>query len=274
MDDLWVPPAEQASAFRREGWTKLPRLLGDAELARLQEIYACEEEAGASTLMGQVGEGAATAGFAYQAHPDMAKMWDNRIDLRMRWPELHRVVARYATVAEALIGCEEVKVFWDKTFTKPPVAVGTRQSVWHQDYPFNPIDRRGFLSVWIAVDDVTEEMGAMRFVPGSHRLGPLGRFDLVGRDHGWDETLRPEDRELVSDPVTQPLAAGEATVHDGLTLHGAGENLSDRPRRGWTIIYIPAETRWTGGPHPHADNNIAGMVLGDTWDDPRFEVQR
>ena len=274
MDDLWAPPAEQASAFRREGWTKLPRLLGDAELTRLQEIYACEEEAGASTLMGQVGEGAATAGFAYQAHPDMAKMWDNRIDLRMRWPELHRVVARYAKVAEALIGCEEVKVFWDKTFTKPPVAVGTRQSVWHQDYPFNPIDRRGFLSVWIAVDDVTEEMGAMRFVPGSHRLGPLGRFDLVGRDHGWDETLRPEDRELVSDPVTQPLAAGEATVHDGLTLHGAGENLSDRPRRGWTIIFIPAETRWTGGPHPHADNNIAGMVLGDTWDDPRFEVQR
>lgn len=275
MSDRWQPTADQVSSFRREGWTKLPRLLNDSEVERLQEIYAIEEETGASTLMGKVaGDEHDGEGFAYQAHPDMAKMWDNRIDLRMRWPELQLVVARYAAVAEELIGCEQVKVFWDKTFTKPPASAGTRQSVWHQDYPYNPIDRRGFLSVWIAVDHVTEQMGAMRFVPGSHRLGPLGRFDLVGREHEWDETLRPEDRELVSAPVTQPLQAGEATVHDGLTLHGAGPNLSDRPRRGWTIIFIPAETRWTGGPHPHADNNISGMVLGDTWDDPRFDVYR
>ena len=275
MSEVFAPPGEQVSAFRREGWTKLPRLFDEVELARLQEIYAIEEETGASTLMGQVAEDEADAeAFAYQAHPDMAKMWDNRIDLRIRWPELQVMVARFAVVAEALIGCDEVLVFWDKTFTKPPAAVGTRQSVWHQDYPYNPIDRRGFVSVWIAVDDVTEEMGAMRFVPGSHRLGPLGRFDLVGREHDWDETLRPEDRELVSDPVTQPLLAGEATVHDGLTLHGAGENLSDQPRRGWTMIFMPSETRWTGGLHPHADNNIDGMVLGDTWTDPRFRVQR
>jgi ectoine hydroxylase-related dioxygenase (phytanoyl-CoA dioxygenase family) len=275
MSEVFAPPGEQVSAFRREGWTKLPRLFDEVELARLQEIYAIEEETGASTLMGQVAEHEADAeAFAYQAHPDMAKMWDNRIDLRIRWPELQVMVARFAVVAEALIGCDEVLVFWDKTFTKPPAAVGTRQSVWHQDYPYNPIDRRGFVSVWIAVDDVTEEMGAMRFVPGSHRLGPLGRFDLVGREHDWDETLRPEDRELVSDPVTQPLLAGEATVHDGLTLHGAGENLSDQPRRGWTMIFMPSETRWTGGLHPHADNNIDGMVLGDTWTDPRFRVQR
>lgn len=275
MTEVFAPSGEQVSAFRREGWTKLPRLFDDIELARLQEIYEIEEATGTSTLMGQVAEDEAEAeAFAYQAHPDMAKMWDNRIDLRMRWPELQAIVARFAAVAEALIGCEEVLVFWDKTFTKPPAAVGTRQSVWHQDYPYNPIDRRGFVSVWIAVDDVTKEMGAMRFVPGSHRLGPLGRFDLVGREHDWDETLRPEDLELVSDPVTQPLLAGEATVHDGLTLHGAGENLSDRSRRGWTIIFMPSETRWTGGLHPHADNNIDGMVLGDTWTDPRFRVQR
>ncbi|MGI9621709.1 MAG: phytanoyl-CoA dioxygenase family protein [Acidimicrobiales bacterium] len=267
----WAPPPEQISAFRREGWTKLPRLLDDQHLARLGEIYATEEETGTSTLMGQVGD---DDGFAYQAHPDMDKMWTNRIDLRLRWPELQPIVALYAGVAEELIGCDEVIVFWDKTFTKPPEKAGTRQSVWHQDYPYNPIDRRGFVSVWLAVHDVTAEMGAMRFVPGSHRLGPLGRFDLVGREHEWDEVLRPEDRELVSAPITQPLEAGEATVHDGLTLHGAGENVSDQPRWGWTMIFIPAETRWTGGPHPHADNNIPGMTLGDTWNHRRFQVQR
>ena len=50
----FAPSPEQVSAFRREGWTKLPRLLDDAELARVQEIYEIEERTGASTLMGQV----------------------------------------------------------------------------------------------------------------------------------------------------------------------------------------------------------------------------
>ena len=265
---------EQISEFRSEGWTRLPRLLDDAELARLREIVGIEEETGVSTLMGEVATDDEGEGFSYQAHPDMAKMWSNRIDLRMRWPEVQKIVTRYASIAEALIGCDEVRIFWDKTFTKPPAHEGTRESVWHQDYPYNPIDRRGFLSVWFAIDDVTEEMGAMRFVPRSHRLGPLGRLDLIGREHTWQELMRPDDLEIVKEPVVVPLAAGEATVHDGLTLHGAGQNLSDRPRRGWTMIFIPSETRWTGGPHPHADNNIPGMVLGDTWDDPRFIVER
>lgn len=258
--------------FRREGWVKLPRITDDAQLERLQEIYDIEEETGSSTLSGQSGEDGLKGDFAYQTHPDMTKMWTNRIDLRLRWPELQDLVRTYSKLALAFIGCPEVLVFWDKTFTKPPKTEGTRQSVWHQDLPYNPIDRRGFLSVWIAVNDVSEQMGAMRFIPRSHRLGPLGRLDLIGQDHTWEELLRPDDLEIVKPPVTQPLAAGEATVHDGLTLHGAGENSSDKPRRGWTIIFIPSDTRWTGGPHPHAQNNIPGMKLGDTWDYPQFRI--
>ncbi|MEQ8718403.1 MAG: phytanoyl-CoA dioxygenase family protein [Acidimicrobiales bacterium] len=263
--------ADVVSRFRREGWIRLPRLLSDDEVARVREIYAIEEETGTSKLMGDV-TGDDDDRFAYQRDPKMTKMWSNRIDLRLRWPELQRIVALYAIVARSLLGADDVRVFWDKTFTKPTAAEGTRESVWHQDLPYNPIDRRGFMSVWFAVTDVTAEMGAMRFVPGSHRLGPLGRFDLVGDEHTWDFALRPEDRDLVGEPVTVPLAAGEATVHDGLTLHGAGPNLTDTPRRGWTMIFIPADTRWTGGPHPHADNNIAGMVMNDTFDDERFLV--
>ena len=158
------------SEFRREGWIKLPRLIGDEQLARLQEIYEIEEATGSSSLSGEIGEDGVKDSFAYQTHPDMTKMWSNRIDLRLRWPELQGLVRLYSKVALALIGCPEVLVFWDKTFTKPPIAEGTRQSVWHQDLPYNPIDRRGFLSVWIAVEDVSEEMGAMRFIPRSHRL--------------------------------------------------------------------------------------------------------
>ena len=113
------------SEFRREGWVKLPRLIGDEQLARLREIYEIEEQNGSNTLSGEAGEDGVKESFAYQTHPDMAKMWDNRIDLRLRWPELQEVVRLYSKVALAFIGCSEVLVFWDKTFTKPPLTEGT-----------------------------------------------------------------------------------------------------------------------------------------------------
>jgi ectoine hydroxylase-related dioxygenase (phytanoyl-CoA dioxygenase family) len=96
-----------------------------------------------------------------------------------------------------LTGEDDVRVFWDKTFVKPPAAEGTRESVWHQDFPYNPIDRRGMLTVWMAIEDVPANAGALRFVPGSHRLGPLGRLDLVSEEYRPADLLRDDDMGLV-----------------------------------------------------------------------------
>jgi len=149
-------------------------------------------------------------------------MWSNAFDLRLRFGVVADIVARLADVARALLGDDDVKVFWDKTFVKPPASEGTRESVWHQDFPYNPIDRRGMLTIWVALEDVPAESGALRFVPRSHHLGPLGRLDLVSQDYELDDILRSDDFDLVGDAVTVPLLAGDATAHDALTLHGAG----------------------------------------------------
>jgi|GEM_PF-159458 len=268
--DLVTP--DMVATYRRQGYLKLPALLDGQELADLAELCRATESEPPAGLAGFVDDdGDGTARFAYHADERYQRMWSNSFDLRLRYPEVMDLVARFAVIAEALVG-EEVRVFWDKTFVKPPADQGTRQSVWHQDFPYNPIDRRGMLTVWLAIEDVPAESGALRFVPRSHRLGPLGRLDLIGHDHELDELLRDDDRELVGDPVTVPLAAGEATVHDALTLHGAGPNVTDRPRRAWTVVYLPASTLYLGGPHPQEGINDLDLVPFEPFDHPRFVI--
>jgi hypothetical protein len=264
---------EHVATFRREGFLRVGRVVQSGELRDLQRIAIAEENGDTGGLVGDSDDAPALAAtYGYHRDPKYRQMWTNAFDLRLRHPELVPIVRRCATIARQLIGTDDIRVFWDKTFSKPPLQQGTRESVWHQDWPYLPIDRRGFLAFWIAVEDVTEASGAMRFVPRSHRLGPLGRLDLVGADHQLSDILRPDDLAEVGDPITVPLAAGEATIHDGLTLHGAGPNLTDRPRRGWTIVFLPGDTLWTGGPHPHAELNRYLDQVNGPFDHPRFQV--
>jgi hypothetical protein len=44
---------------------------------------------------------------------------------------------------------------------------------------------------------------------------------------------------LKADGVPQPLKAGGCTIHAGRTLHYAGPNLTDEPRRAYIVNYRP-----------------------------------
>jgi ectoine hydroxylase-related dioxygenase (phytanoyl-CoA dioxygenase family) len=97
---------------------------------------------------------------------------------------------------------------------------GQQAQVLHYEqnlYPL-PRDRDVMLTAIWALDDFTAENGATRVVPGSHE-GPARTPDLV-------ETV----------PVEMP--AGSVFLFSGQLYHGAGANVSDRPRLGVAIDYI------------------------------------
>ena len=52
-------------------------------------------------------------------------------------------------------------------FGKPP-RVG-KQTPWHQDGQYWPIQPLATCTVWVALDDSTTENGCLRYIPGSHR---------------------------------------------------------------------------------------------------------
>eukprot|EP01104_Vermistella_antarctica_P013689 TRINITY_DN4184_c0_g1_i3.p1 TRINITY_DN4184_c0_g1~~TRINITY_DN4184_c0_g1_i3.p1 ORF type:complete len:217 (+),score=20.84 TRINITY_DN4184_c0_g1_i3:143-793(+) len=63
-------------------------------------------------------------------------------------------------------GWKGVRLGQDDIFWKPPG--GTKELCFHQDTPYFPITPADVLTVWIALDDTSREVGTLEYVAGSH----------------------------------------------------------------------------------------------------------
>ena len=117
---------------------------------------------------------------------------------------------------------------------------------------FTPSD---VITVWIALDDMDEELGPLEYVRGSHKWGD-------GRVGSSSSFFQSENRKLLYsaaklEGIENPestleivsmagLRAGGISIHHGKTWHGSGKNRSkDRPRRGLGLHFVPAEVKFT-----------------------------
>ncbi len=159
-----------------------------------------------------------------------------------------------------------VRYYTDQLTRKMPKGgIGSAATPWHSDQA--PTDRGGHMTFWIALDEVTPDMGSMRFLTGSHREGMCGQptadADLLAQ--------RPElfERYEMSPPLH--YLPGDATVHHQYTLHGGFENTSERPRISWLVNYLPADARYIGRfPLPLFDD--LNLQFRDPIDHPRFPI--
>ena len=150
-------------------------------------------------------------------------------------PGLHDVLwnPRFLVAASQLLGNVPVRFWHDQLFCKPPKKGGV--VAWHQDYSYwtrtKPV---AHLTCWCGLDDSTEENGCLQYVPGSHRWGLLDKPELAGDLLGITNYLTPNQLKEFK-PIPVETKAGEAIFHHPLTLHGSGENKSDKPRRAFVI---------------------------------------
>jgi ectoine hydroxylase-related dioxygenase (phytanoyl-CoA dioxygenase family) len=140
---------------------------------------------------------------------------------------------RFLVAASQLLGDVPVRFWHDQLFCKPPKQGGV--VAWHQDYSYwtrtKPV---AHLTCWCGLDDSTIENGCLQYVPGSHRWGLLEKPALAGDLMGITDFLTPEQKREFN-PVPVEVKAGEGIFHHPLTLHGSGENKSNRPRRAFVI---------------------------------------
>ena len=117
-----------------------------------------------------------------------------------------------------------------------PKAVG-----WHQDASFWNLSPARTVTVWLAIDDADEENSAMRFIPGTHKMGAMKV------EQTKDSVLRMEtkDAEELGKPFTNSLRAGQISLHADMLVHGSLPNQSDRRRCGLTLRYCPPEVSIT-----------------------------
>ena len=71
-------------------------------------------------------------------------------------------------------------------------------------------------------------------MPGSHRWGLLDKPELTGDMMGIMNYLTPQQQREFN-PIPIETNAGEAIFHHPLTLHGSGENKSNKPRRAFVV---------------------------------------
>jgi non-heme Fe2+,alpha-ketoglutarate-dependent halogenase len=115
---------------------------------------------------------------------------------------------------------------------------------WHQDLHDWPLSSGEVLTVWIAFDDVDQENGCLRMVPGSHLGGGAVHRRTRPAPRGGDTALLPFhlDPTQVDEPeaVDVVLRAGEISLHGGQVMHMSEGNRSGRRRCGFTSCYAAA----------------------------------
>ncbi len=140
-------------------------------------------------------------------------------------------------MVEKIIGPDII--LWNMSFFAKPARKG-RKTPWHQDGEYWAIDPLATCTVWIAVDDSTVENGCLRIIPGSHKSQ---RLHPHTSNPSPDLTLSEELNASEFDEnaaVDLTLEAGQLSLHDVYLFHESEPNLSDKPRRGMTMRFMPA----------------------------------
>jgi hypothetical protein len=151
-------------------------------------------------------------------------------------PGFHDVLwnPRFLAAASQLLGNVPVRFWHDQLFYKPAKKGGV--VAWHQDYSYwtrtKPV---AHLTCWCGLDDSTKENGCLQYIAGSHKWGLLPKPVIAGELQGIKDFLNDEQKKQFDDPQYAEVKAGEAIFHHPLTLHGSGENKSDKPRRAFVI---------------------------------------
>ena len=145
-------------------------------------------------------------------------------------PEIGRAVAE-------LLKASFVQVWASQLLLKPPGGTDRGNIGWHQDMQHWKSWWRGEVgTIWVAVSDILQESGPMRFVRGSHKWGLNKNPSFFGdSDHVSQREAIPRPPGSSWQETPALLSAGGASFHHRFTYHGSGPNCSTEPRRSFAI---------------------------------------
>ena len=244
---------EEVATFWKNGWVKIPGLLdrqaAAALLARSKGVFGEDGRMGLEPAQ----SADKPTGYDYRtwfrSHYFADQCGDDVMAVA-RSENLGKNVAR-------LYGRDcPIRLLLNNFQVKLPRETGVGEgTVFHQDTSGFRYIEGAIISVWVALDEVTEDMGGLQFRTGSHTLGDLGTMQ------GWEGRLEqfPKSPSMILQP-------GDATAHVEYIFHGTGPNLSNRPRWSWTAIIGAGDAKYTGAQSPYGDH--LGLEPGALLDHP------
>lgn len=142
-------------------------------------------------------------------------------------------------VSRACLNCETLLSIHDiAQFRIDPPNHDERNFEWHQDFQYNVMSMNS-ATIWYPLKRVSEEMGPLVVVPGSHRtIVPVemnfdGHKPGSGLMHAVLHFNVDEYEAETKAAVLCPIEEGDAVVFHSLMLHRSSANRSNRSR--WTV---------------------------------------
>lgn len=165
---------------------------------------------------------------------------------------------KFAGIARDLMQVKHVRLWHDQALYKEP---GGNSTAVHQDCSYWPIAYPQYtITMWMALEDVTLNMGCLYFYPGSHEERQKEYVDIFKNPHLPERLKDKKEVKFV-------LKAGDVTFHSGLLFHGAGNNQTNKLRKGMTIIYVSdGNTFDTDDERNSTHTSCVGLKHGDIID--------
>lgn len=257
LDETYPLSNEHLRRFRDDGFVRLPGVFDTATLDRYErEITRLTLQHNPLTNVPL--EQRDTYGRAFIQVGNLWTMSDEARRLSFS--------RRLAGIATGLLGTRGVRMWHDQALYKEP---GGGFTPWHADQQYWPMASSLCVTAWIPLQPVPAEMGPLAFGRGSH-LKRIGR-DLEISDES-ERMIRAAIRDQGILEVAEPYAAGDVSFHLGWTLHRAGPNTTDRPRRVHTVIYMDVDMRLAApaNANQQADHQkwSPSTHVGEVMDDP------
>ena len=162
------------------------------------------------------------------------------LELHDRWFHALFTASPFRRLAETLLGSECVPMNL-QYFNKAPGA--NKPTPPHQDGYYFMITPCEAVTMWLALDEVDDKNGCIRYLPGSHRNGllPHARTSTLGFSQGIEQYFRQYDPDI---ETTIHASPGDLLAHHALTVHRADANTSQtRQRRALGFIYYSAAAK-------------------------------
>ena len=249
-----VSPREVRS-YRDNGFLIIEDLLDESELEKWRA--AVDGAVGAPGVSGR------------DLDPGQAEYYDRvflqRVNMWKTSGAVREVVLdeRFGRLAAALAGTDEVRLYHDHALIKLPWANPTN---WHADNPYDPYRSPEAIMLWIALDDADARNGCLHFLPGSHRRERLDAGAALD-EANIGALLEANPHFAAIEPAMAEVAAGAGIFINGMTAHAAGANMSRRPRRAFSMLFIPGRCRYTGQPGALPAELVDRLQVGDILDD-------
>lgn len=191
------------------------------------------------------------------------KVFQQRVNLWKDSDEVKKLILDPAIgrMATELTGNEGFRVWHDQALYKAPWANPT---AWHTDDPYWSFFSPDATSIWIALDDATLHNGCLYFIPGSHKVCD---FTSVPIGPTMDTIFNVYPQFRGTEPVAAEMKAGTCSFHNGLTIHGAGPNMTPRWRRAMTCGFMPIGSTFNGQKNILSREQFGKLKAGDVMED-------